>query len=418
MNDRRDDQTTGPGTEDFASMFAEYERQQGGPHKARRGPREGEMVKGRIVSIGAETVFVDLGGKAEGTLDLLDVRDAEGHITVKVGDEIEARVVRTEEGSAVLRRVLGKGKEAHAELLGAFQMQIPVEGVVSAVNKGGVEVQIAGARAFCPISQLDLRHVEDASGYVGQRHQFRITKYESAGRGRENIVVSRRALLEEEQAARAAETRAKLVVGAVLPGKVSTIKDYGAFIDLGGVEGMLHVSELGFSRVSHPRDVLAVGQPVEVQIIRIEKSDEPNNPKKHDKISLSLKSLEKDPWGDAKERFPEGAKVPGKVLRVESFGAFVELAPGVEGLVHVSEMAAEKKSMKDARQMVKPGQSATVTVLGVDVEKRRISLSMVAKDVEAAEEIPMAAGRAPVKSFGTLGDLLKGAGAGKQSKKK
>lgn len=414
MNDGRDDQVP---PEDFASLFAEYEKQQGSGKKARRGPREGETVKGRIVSIGAETVFVDLGGKAEGTLDLLEVRDPDGRITVQVGDEIEARVVRTEEGSAVLRRVLGKGKEAHAELLTAFQMQIPVEGMITAVNKGGVEVQIAGARAFCPISQLELRHVEDASGYVGQRHQFRITKYESAGRGRENIVVSRRVLLDEEQAARAAEIKAKLVVGAVLPGKVSTIKDYGAFIDLGGVEGMLHVSELGFSRVAHPRDVLAVGQPVEVQIIRIERSDEPNNPKKHDKISLSLKSLEKDPWGDAKERFPEGVKVAGKVLRVEPFGAFVELAPGVEGLVHVSEMAAEKKGAKDARQVVKPGQGVTVTVLGVDAEKRRISLSMISKEAEPADEIPMSAGRAPVKSFGTFGDLLKGA-TGKQGKKK
>src|SRR5262249_42945917 len=160
------------------------------------------------------------------------------------------------------------GKQAHAELQQAFELGLPVEGMVSAVNKGGLEVTIAGARAFCPISQIDTRHVEDAASYVGQRLQFRITRYESAGRGRENIVVSRRVLLEEEQAARAAETAGKLRVGAVLEGKVTTLKDYGAFVDLGGIEGMLHISEIGFTRVAHPRDVLAVGQPLTVQILK------------------------------------------------------------------------------------------------------------------------------------------------------
>jgi small subunit ribosomal protein S1 len=409
-NQNRDDASNPSQNEDFASLFAEYEKQQGGNKYKRRGPSVGDQVKGRVVSIGADAVFVDLGGKSEGTLSALEVRDDEGRITLKVGDELEARVVSTEDGQILLRRVLGKGKEAHAELLSAFQMNIPVEGLVTGVNKGGVEVQVAGARAFCPISQLDLRHVEDASIYVGQRLQFRITKYEGAGKGRENIVLSRRSLLEAEAAVKAAEIRGTLSVGAVVHGKVTTIKDYGAFIDLGGIEGMLHVSELGFARVGHPRDVLSVGQPVEVQIIKLEKSDDPKRP---EKISLSLKSLEKDPWSDAKERFPAGTKLPGKVMRVESFGAFIEIAPGIEGLVHISEMVVVYKgNQQDARRALKPGNSVEVTVLGVDTDKRRISLSMLAKEVE--EEIPMAAGRAPAKSLGTFGDLL--AKATKQKK--
>ena len=199
-------------------------------------------------------------------------------------------------------------------------------------------MQVAGARAFCPISQIDARHVEDASVWVGQKLAFRITRYESAGKGRENIVLSRRALLEEEKRVRATELQGRLTVGAVLPGTVTTLKEYGAFVDLGGVEGMLHISEIGFSRIAHPKDVLAVGQQLTVQILKIERVDQAGDPRRHDKISLSLKALEGDPWSDAVRRFPEGLTLPGTVARVEVFGAFVEIAPGIEGLVHVSEM--------------------------------------------------------------------------------
>jgi small subunit ribosomal protein S1 len=396
------------GGEDFAAMFAEYEREHGGG-KRQRGPRVGDTVRGRVVSVGADSAFVDLGGKAEGALDLSDARDAEGRPTVAVGDEVEARVVGAEEGQILLRRTLGHGKQAHAELQQAFELGVPVEGLVTAVNKGGLEVQVAGARAFCPISQIDARHVEDAAAFVGQRLQFRITRYESAGRGRENIVLSRRALLEEEQRARAAETQKKLVVGAVLDGTVRTIKDYGAFVDLGGIEGMLHVSELGFQRVASPRDVLAEGQALTVQIIKIEKSADP---RKHDKISLSLKSLQADPWRDAAARFPEGTKLAGTVVRVEPFGAFVEIAPGLEGLVHVSEMGGGRGAQ--ARNLARVGQGVEVRVLAVDADKKRISLSMEAAP-EPLEEMPEA-GRAPAKSFGTLGDLLKGGGPQKKRK--
>jgi small subunit ribosomal protein S1 len=339
---------------------------------------------------------VDLGAKSEGMVDLAELRDPDGKLTVAVGDELDATVVETEgeAGCVVLRRRLGRGPEARAELEQAHAHGIPVEGVVSAVIKGGLEVQVAGVRAFCPISQVELRFVEDASAYVGQRLTFRITRYEPSGGQRgPNVVVSRRAILEEEARVRAAETRARLAVGAVVEGTVSSLKDYGAFVDLGGLEGLLHVSEIGFARVAHPKEVLAVGQRVSVQILKIERSSEPERP---EKISLSLKSLERDPWLDAAERFPEGARVSGRVARLEPFGAFVELAPGVEGLVHASELGGDRPNK---------GQQVVVTVLGVDVEKRRISLSMARTADDADADAPRSFAEQP--KFGTLGDLFK-----------
>jgi small subunit ribosomal protein S1 len=382
--------------DDFAKLLNEYDQK-------RRDPRVGEVVRGKVISIGQDAVFVDLNAKSEGMIELAELRDDQGKLLVKPGDTVEARVVEAAGGKAgciVLRKTgLGRGAEAKAELELAAQNGIPVEGVVSAVNKGGVEVQVAGVRAFCPISQLDIRHVEDPAPYVGHRYSFRITRYEPGPRGRDaNIVLSRRALLEEEAKAKAVETRALLKVGAVLKGTVTSLKDYGAFVDLGGVEGMLHVSELGHIRVQHPKDVLSVGQVLEVQILKMEK----------DRISLSLKSLAADPWADVADRFPAGTKAPGTVVRVEPFGAFVELAPGVEGLIHVSELAAGRR-VNHAREVVKIGQGVEVTILSVDHERHRLSLSLAAavRAAEAAEEAEnrAAAPRAP-KTLGTFGDLL------------
>jgi small subunit ribosomal protein S1 len=397
------DSTKPPEDEDFASMLAEFERQPQGEAR-RRLPRVGETVRAPIVSIGAEAAFVDLGAKSDGMLDLVELRDADGRVTVAVGDIIEARVVEVggKAGCIVLRRTMGRGPEANAELEQAFQHGIPVEGVVASVNKGGVEVQIAGNRAFCPISQLDVHRVEDATSYIGQKLTFRITKLEESGpRGRNlNLVVSRRALLEEEQKRRAAETRATLAVGAVVTGTVTTIKDYGAFVDLGGLEGMLHVSELGFARVAHPSEALTVGQQVTVQILKIEKGDDP---RRGERISLSLKSLAQDPW-DSAELLREGARVKGTVQRVEQYGAFVELMPGVEGLVHVSELGAGR-NVRHPRDVLKPGQVVEVTVKGVDRERRRVSLSLEAPAEDEGTAAELAAQRSP--GFGTFADLLK-----------
>jgi small subunit ribosomal protein S1 len=392
-------------------MLAEFEREQPSTGKSKakkvRGPQIGAEIKGRVLSIGRDAVFIDLGGKDDGILAIDEVRGPDGQLTVAVGDEVSARVVELDgrSGGVVLRRVLGRGADSRAELQQAFELGIPVEGQVTGVVKGGVEVQVAGVRAFCPISQLELRHVEDASPLVGQKHRFRITRFEETGRS-VNVVLSRRALLEEDQRAQAAELRKRLVVGAVLRGKVSAIKDYGAFIDLGGIEGMLHVSELSFQRARHPKDVLTIGQEIEVQVIKLERVDDPRKADhKLEKVSLSLKSLERDPWSEVETRLPEGTRLPGTVARLETFGAFVELEPGIEGLVHISELG-KGRQLRHSREALKVGQRVEVVVQAVDREKRRISLALAGGEGDReVGELPAPVSSAPAR-FGTLGDLL------------
>jgi small subunit ribosomal protein S1 len=407
-----------PEREDFATLLARFEREQEAP--ARAAPKIGDRVEGEIVSLGEETAFVDLGGKSEGMVALDELRDEQGELTVAVGDRIEAVVAASdrETGGLLLRVRPGRsgtgGEEAWAELSQAAEHRIPVEGRVTGVNKGGVDVEVSGVRAFCPISQLELGYVADPAAYVGRRLTFRITRCER-GRGRRpDVVLSRRDLLAEEAAARAAEARARLEVGKVVRGTVTALSSYGAFVDLGGVEGLLHVSEISHRRVADPAEALAVGQALEVEVLRIEP---PKAPGGAERISLSLRSLEPDPWRSAAERFAEGAVVAGRVARLESFGAFVELAPGIDGLVHVSELGAGRR-VDHPRQAVAVGQEVTVTVLAVDPERRRISLSMAAPGTAgAAAEDGGGAGDAPSPprresgGLGTLGDFFDPAAA-------
>jgi small subunit ribosomal protein S1 len=392
--------------EDFGALLEQFEREQ---PSTRRGdlPKVGDTVRGRVVSIGSEAVFVELGGKAEATIDLSQVMDEQGEVRVSVGDTIEARVVEMRGGTAVLRTTMGttRGADARNEIAQAHTHGIPVEGLVAAVIKGGVEVQVAGMRAFCPISQLDDKFVQDANAFIGQRLTFRITRFET-DRKNPNIVLSRRALLEEVNKARAAETRASLREGAVVTGKVTSIKPYGAFIDLGGLEGMIHVSELGFGRVDNPADVLHEGQEVEVQVLRLEKTGDPKRP---ERIALSLKALAQDPWEEVEQRFPQGTQVRGKVTRLQQYGAFVEVLPGIEGLVHISQLAAGRH-VQNPREVVRVGDEVEVTVLGVDRAKRRISLAMIPAGAEHeanAEDLAQHTARstAPAK-LGTFADLL------------
>jgi small subunit ribosomal protein S1 len=277
-----------------------------------------------------------------------------------------------------------------------------VEGHVTGVTKGGVEVEIAGVRAFCPASQVSIQFVEDLSSYIGQRLAFRITKFE--GGKHPNLVVSRRELLEEERKAQAAELRAKVVPGAVLPGTVTSLQAYGAFVDLGGVEGMVHISELAFERVRHPSDLLSVGQQVEVAVLRVDQTDNPKHP---EKIALSLRALAKNPWTDADRQYPVGTTVKGRVTRVQPFGAFVELAPGLEGMVHISELGAGRR-VSHPNEVLSEGAEVEATVLSVDLDKRRIGLSLDPARQGTAEPSPQAADYAkPSQGMGTLGDLLR-----------
>jgi small subunit ribosomal protein S1 len=286
----------------------------------------------------------------------------------------------------------------------AYEEQMPIEGLVTGTTKGGLEVEMSGVRAFCPASQIDINYVEDLADFVGERLAFRITKFE--GGRHTNLVVSRRALLEEEQQALATETRAQLEVGAVMQGKVSSLKEFGAFIDLGGIEGMVHISELAFGRVEHPQDILSVGQQVEVSVLKIEQTDNPRHP---ERIALSIRALEQDPWREVLTDYPVGAQVQGTVSRLQPFGAFIELAPGVDGLAHISELGAGRR-ITHPQEVVSVGDQVQARVLSVDLDKHRIGLSLDTKrqtDEVAKPEVNLAEYAKPKQGFGTLGDLLK-----------
>jgi small subunit ribosomal protein S1 len=399
MSDATDDVPAGD-EEDFGALLADSEAAAAGAKRF----APGDLVRGRVVSVGQDAAFVAIGGKSEAVIDLGEFRDPEtGEVRLRAGDQIEATVTDdgSRSGSIVLKHTLGRGGHVPGELEQALAHGIAVEGVVTGQNKGGFDVQIAGHQAFCPASQIDVRRGEPGQ-YIGERLRFRIRKIEAGGR---NIVVSRRELLEEETAAQAARTWKQLRVDAVMRGTVSSIRDFGAFVDLGGVEGLIHVSELGHGRVEHPSEVLQVGQAVEVMVVRIEPASEGGRTK----VALSLRALAPDPWATAAERFPVGATVRGTVRRLERFGAFVELEPGIDGLVHVSRMALGRRVVHP-RDVVAIGDEIEVSVISLDVKERRIGLSLVEaaqQEAAAQEREAMAAVQASEpQSLGTLGDLL------------
>lgn len=377
-------------------MLAAHEA--GAPKAARR-PKVGDAVRGRVISIGKDAVFVDIGGKAEGVLDRNQVAGPDGALTVAIGDTVEARVVGDAGGVLELRVKIARGPEARAELAQAQELGLPVEGLVTEVVKGGLVVDVAGVRAFCPASQIDNRFVDDLNPFVGQRLAFRVTRYEPGPRG--NLVLSRRSLLEEEQAKKLAAIKDKLVPGAVLRGAVTGFKPFGAFVELGGVEGMLHISELGHTRVEKPEDVLALGQELDVVVLKVEP---PPEGKKGMRVSLSLKALAADPWNDATRNLTVGGRVKGTITRLQPFGAFVQIAPGVEGLIHISELGAARR-INHPKEAVQIGQEVEASIVALDLEKRRLSLSLAGAKDASPDEVRAAAPVAPAK-LGTFADLF------------
>ena len=326
--------------EDFAAMFAQ--------HEARRALEIGQMVKGRVIQISDEHVFVDVGGKGEAWIDRAELADDEGRLKVKVGDEIEATVVATGDEIRLSHR-LRQGAQAREALAVAAQTGVPVEGKVAGVIKGGYEVTVGGLRAFCPFSQMELRRVESEQEYVGRVLEFRVTKYAEGGR---NLVLSRRALLEEQAEQAAVETRKKILPDAVLPGTVVSLADFGAFVDLGGVQGLVPMSELSHARVERAGDRLRVGEPVTVKVLRIDEAK--------GRVTLSLKALEGDPWAAVPGRLRERQVVRGRALRATEFGVFVELLPGVDGLLHISEIPRHRQGAM--REAVGDEMASTVAV--------------------------------------------------------
>ena len=327
---------------------------------------EGSVVRGFVIGIEGDAVIIDVGLKSEGRVPLKELAAPGQQADVSIGDEIEVYVERMEDrnGQAVLSRDKARREEAWGVLEASFEKQERVTGVIFGKVKGGFTVDLSGATAFLPGSQVDIRPVRDLGPLMGTPQPFQILKID---RRRGNIVVSRRAVLEESRAEARTELVSNLQEGQVLQGVVKNITDYGAFVDLGGVDGLLHVTDIAWQRISHPSEALQIGETVEVQVIRFNAETQ--------RISLGMKQLLSDPWENVEGKFPIGAKMEGRVTNITDYGAFVELEAGVEGLVHVSEMSWTKKNVHPGK-IVSTSQQVEVMVLDVDLSKRRISLGL------------------------------------------
>jgi len=329
-------------------------------------PQEGSVVKGKVIAIEAGQAIIDIGSKMEGRVDIKEFANPGETAEVAVGDEVEVYFERVENsrGEAVVSREKARREAAWDRLEKAYETETRVDGAIFGRVKGGFTVDLGGAVAFLPGSQVDVRPVRDAGPLMGLKQPFQILKMD---RRRGNIVVSRRAILEESRAEQRAEVIGKLAEGQVLDGVVKNITEYGAFVDLGGVDGLLHVTDMAWRRINHPSEVLSIGQSLKVQVIKINKETH--------RISLGIKQLQADPWDSVEGDYPLGSVHKGRVTNITDYGAFVELQPGVEGLVHVSEMSWTKKNVHPGK-IVSTSQEVEVMVLEIDSGKRRVSLGL------------------------------------------
>ncbi len=363
-----------PTRESFAELLAEA-----GMEDQPRWKR-GDKVKARVVRVSDEWVFVSLGGKEEGSVRAEEFRaSAEGEEGAKPpseGEEVEAYVLSTSGGEVVLTTKLGKRDASAAAIEAAWANGIPVEGRVAKTIKGGFEVRVSGLRAFCPLSQIDLRWPKTPEEHVGQAYSFKITEFKEKGR---NIIISRRALLEEERTKKRETLKDTVEPGAVVSGTVRSIQNFGAFVDLGGVDALIPISEMSWGRIEDPTHLLSEGQKVTAQVLSVDWE--------RDRVSLSLKALEEDPWEVAARNYRPGERVTGTVVRLAPFGAFVNLQPGVDGLVHISALGAGRR-VNHPKEVLQTGESVEVEVLSVDPEKRRISLSLEHRYLESLGDLP------------------------------
>jgi len=348
-------QGTTSGGESFAELF----------EQAPQRVKEGQVIRGRVINIDEDQVQVDVGFKSEGLVDAWEFMDDDGTILVNVGDEVDVLVEESEDqdGRIVLSKEKADRLKIWDRISDAYDRDEAVEGTIVSRVKGGLSVDI-GVKAFLPGSQVDLRPVRNLDHLVGERHQFKIIKF---NKRRGNIVLSRRALLETERRKLREETLETLEEGQIVDGVIKNLTDYGAFIDLGGIDGLLHVTDMSWGRVSHPSELFQVGDEIKVKVLKFDPESE--------RVSLGLKQIQPDPWVDAAMRYPIGMRVHGRCVSLTDYGAFVELEPGIEGLVHVSEMSWTKR-IKHPSKVVSVGDEVDAVVLDVDEHGRKISLGM------------------------------------------
>lgn len=327
---------------------------------------EGSVVTGTVLSIEKDMILIDVGLKSEGRVPLREFGNNEDELKIKVGDQVEVFIERLEDanGQAILSREKARREESWVNLEKALEKQQRVNGVIFGKVKGGFTVDLEGATAFLPGSQVDIRPIKDLGVLMGTPQPFQILKMD---RRRGNIVVSRRAVLEDSRAEARTELVANLEEGQVLQGVIKNITDYGAFVDLGGVDGLLHVTDISWKRINHPSEALQIGESVQVKVIKFNEETQ--------RISLGIKQLTEDPWLKVFERFPIGSKMTGIVTNITDYGSFVELEDGIEGLVHVTEMSWTKKNVHPGK-IVSTSEKVEVMVLEIDVQKRRISLGI------------------------------------------
>jgi small subunit ribosomal protein S1 len=382
------------GGEDFAAML-EQSTVGGAPLEA------GQNIEGTVLQAGSEWIFLDVGQKGEGVLATRELLDEEGRLTVAVGDRVSAYFLGREGGELRFTTRIGGGASGSAGLETAWQSGIPVEGRLEKETKGGFEVRLSGgARAFCPFSQLGTQRHENPEEMVGRGLSFKITKFGEQGR---DIVVSHRAIVEEERRRQREVLKGSLKEGAIVKGTVTAIRDFGAFVDIGGIEGLLPISEVGWGRTNDLADVLTVGQAVEVAVKRLDWEE--------NRFSFSLRATMADPWAKVGTVYTECSIHRGTVARLVPFGAFVTLEDGVDGLLHISKIG-EGRHINHPREVLKEGQSLKVTVEKIDPSERRISLALAAEgDEEAATGSYL---DQPQASMGSFGDLMKKAARDKK----
>jgi small subunit ribosomal protein S1 len=378
----------------------------------------GQKISAVVVGITSENIFLDVGGKSEGCLDRKELEDEEGNVSIQVGDSIEAYFLSAARNEMLFTTKIGAGSASRAHLEEAYRSGIPLEGFIQKEVKGGFEVTISGSiRAFCPFSQMDIRRISEPDEYLEQHMLFKIMEYGESGR---NIILSRRIILEEERLEKRDALQETLQEGMAVQGKITSIRDFGAFVDIDGIEGLIPISEIGWGQVSSIHDVLSEDQDVEVVIMKLDWEN--------DRFSFSLKQALPDPWTDVNRKFPVGSEQTGTIVRLTKFGAFVNLADGIDGLVHISKLGAGRR-INHPREVVEEGQTIEIKIEDIDSDQKRMSLTLVSAEADEdassesdAEEFQKYSRQSSQKSskqssVGTLGDILQAKLNEKEKKK-
>jgi small subunit ribosomal protein S1 len=396
--------------ESFADLFKDD-----GPPKKQLSP--GQKIKAVVVDVSQDSIFLDVGGKSEGFIDRKELEDETGDVTVKAGDSIEVYFLSSARNEMLFTTKIGGGSTSLAHLEEAYRNGIPLEGFIKQEIKGGFEVTVAGKiRTFCPYSQMDIRRIPDAEDYVGEHMLFKITEYKENGR---NIILSRRIILEEEREEKRELLKETLQEGMTVKGVITSIQKFGAFVDIDGIEGLIPISEIGWSRIEDIQEILSEEQKVEVVILKLDWEN--------DRYSFSLKQALPDPWESISQKLPVGSSHSGTVVRLTKFGAFVNLAEGIDGLIHISKLGGGRR-INHPKEVLDEGQTVEVKIEEADAEQKRLSLALVGE--MAAEESDSASEKEDIKEFqakhresatsspmSTLGDILKAKLEEKEQKK-